>query len=292
MAENKMGLAQIIAKSPVAWGLGLVKDFMTKNPGLMQNEQAQRCAMSAMSKVVGFMGEQGLKWEEIDINHLSRILIRLAITGLDADSGDWYAYSRKDTKTGLQKFDPNPSYNGERKLRVMYSIGSFGKIKDIVALTVREGDKLTIVRDLFGKVASVDYQPLPFNQGKIKGYLGITLFEDGTTVVKEYTPDKIEEYHKANPNKSPAWDKWPEEMAHAKVVKHTAKDYQYNLPTQMKNALDDIDVADAKEEAEQNEATIAIDITPPAEEQKQADVKPAEIQAEQQIALEYPDVLK
>ena len=158
--------SQIIGKSPVTWAIGLVDNFDKKYPGLMQSATAQRCAMSAVSKVIGFMTEQGLKWEDIDTAHLSRIFVRLAIFGLDAESGDWYAYSRRNSKTGLQQFDPNPSYNGERKLRINYSIGSFGKIKDIQALTIREGDVVKIKKDLFGKVTSVDYDPLPFNKGK------------------------------------------------------------------------------------------------------------------------------
>ena len=266
--------SQIIGKSPVTWAIGLVDNFGKKYPGLMQSATAQRCAMSAVSKVIGFMQEQGLKWEDVDTAHLSRIFVRLAIFGLDAESNDWYAYSRKNSKTGLQQFDPNPSYQGERKLRIKYSIGSFGKIKDIQALTIREGDTVKIKKDLFGKVTSVDYDPVPFNKGKVLGYLGITLFEDGTTTVKEYTPEKIEEYHKANPNKSPAWDKWPEEMAHAKVIKHTAKDYQFDLTPEAKKALTDMDVQDIESNADRYEATETIDITP-ADEEEAHDNKPA-----------------
>jgi len=316
MAENEqkqMTYGQQVAKSPVGWSMQLVKNFIDKNPGIMQTAQAQRCAMSAVSKVIGFMQEQGFSWDDIDINHLSRIFIRLAVLGLDAEGGDWYAYSRKNSKTGLQQFDPSPSYNGERKLRIKYAIGSFGKIRDIQALTVREGDVVKIKKDLFGKVTDVVYEPVPFSQAKIIGYLGITLFEDGTTTVKEYSPEKIEEYHKANPNKSPAWDKWYEEMAHAKVIKHTSRDYVFNLPNNAKDALMEMDVEDIEKNAEANEATEAIDITPPepepvAEPPKVAEAvpkakeapKPVETKPEPakpinpaaQVEITMPDVLK
>lgn len=283
--EKQLTYGQQVAKSPVSWSMGLIKTFIDKNPGIMQTAQAQRCAMSAVSKVIGFLQEQGYTWDDVDINHLSRIFIRLAIYGLDAESGDWYAYSRKNSKTGLQQFDPNPSYNGERKLRIKYSIGSFGKIKDIQALTVREGDKLTIKKDLFGKVTEVEYNPVPFSQTKIIGYLGITLFEDGTTTVKEFSPEKIEEYHKANPNKSPAWEKWYEEMAHAKVIKHTSRDYLFALDDKTKDALMAMDVEDIEKNAEAQEATEAIDITPPEQE---AIAEPAKPVQEPAKAVEKP----
>jgi hypothetical protein len=289
--------AQAIGRQPVSWAISLVDSFGKKYPGLLQTATAQRCAMSAVSKVVNFMTEQGFGWDQIDTSHLSRIFIRLAIYGLDAESGDWYAYSRRNSKTGLQQFDPNPSYQGERLLRIKYSVGSYGKIQDIQALTIREGDKLAIKKDLFGKVSSVDYEPVPFNKGKILGYLGIVLFADGTTLVKEYTPDKIEEYHKANPNKSPAWEKWPEEMAHAKVIKHTAKDFKYDLPENVKKALDEVQVSDIDETAESQEASQAIDITPDEPEQipEQATNKKQEQEPEQeaeQMEIEIPDCLK
>jgi hypothetical protein len=321
--EKQLTYGQLVAKSPVSWSMGLIKSFIDKNPGIMQTAQAQRCAMSAVSKVIGFLQEQGYTWDDVDINHLSRIFIRLAIYGLDAESGDWYAYSRKNSKTGLQQFDPNPSYSGERKLRIKYSIGSFGKIKDIQALTIREGDKLTIKKDLFGKVTEVEYNPIPFNKAKVIGYLGITLFEDGTTTVKEFSPEKIEEYHKANPNKSPAWDKWYEEMATAKVIKHTSRDYLFALPDNAKDALTAMDIEDIDKNAEANEATEAIDITPPeplalpekeeahdsvqapaepakaSEQHSKTKMPPATAQAVQtpaaaaeQIGIEMPDVLK
>ena len=302
MAEQKkeqskaLTPAQAIGKQPVQWAIGLVDSFGKKYPGLLQTATAQRCAMSAVSKVVNFMTEQGFSWDQVDTSHLSRIFIRLAIFGLDAESGDWYAYSRRNAKTGLQQFDPNPSYQGERMLRIKYSVGSYGKIQDIQALTVREGDKLAIKKDLFGKVSSVDYDPIPFNKGKILGYLGIVLFEDGTTLVKEYSPEKIEEYHKANPNKSPAWEKWYEEMAHAKVIKHTAKDFKYDLPEKIKAALDEVQVTDIDETAESQEASKAIDITPdepePLPEQEQPKNEPAEEGEQEQLEIEIPDCLK
>lgn len=319
--EKQLTYGQQVSKSPVSWALQLIKNFNNKNPGIMMEAQAQRCAMSAVSKVIGFMQEQGLTWDDVDINHLGRIFVRLAIFGLDAEGGDWYAYSRKNSKTGLQQFDPNPSYNGERKLRIKYSIGSFGKIRDIQALTIREDTVLKIKKDLFGKVTDVVYEPVPFSQAKIVGYLGITLFEDGTTTVKEYSPEKIEDYHKANPNKSPAWEKWYEEMAHAKVVKHTSRDYAFELPEKAKSALMAMDVEDIEKNAEANEATEAIDITPPEQEaiadpakaapevakpvEKAKQVEkptappqapvpptPAPVTVADQVQIEMPDVLK
>ena len=318
MADQKtkaLTPSQIIGKSPVTWAIGLVDNFGKKYPGLMQSATAQRCAMSAVSKVIGFMQEQGLKWEEIDTAHLSRIFVRLAIFGLDAEAGHWYAYSRRNSKTGLQQFDPNPSYQGERMLRINYSIGSFGKIKDIQALTIREGDTVKIKKDLFGKVTTVDYDPLPFNKGKVVGYLGITLFEDGTTTVKEFTPEKILEYKAANPKgTSPAWEKWPIEMSMAKVIKHTAKDYLFDMPAEAKRALTEMDVTDIESNADRYEASEAIDITPDDESEaheKQAEpIKPApepakaepekkaetpapkQVEDAEQMQIEMPDCLK
>ena len=75
--------AQAIGRQPVQWAIGLVDNFGRKYPGLLQTATAQRCAMSAVSKVVNFMTEQGYKWDEIDTSHLSRVFIRLAIFGLD-----------------------------------------------------------------------------------------------------------------------------------------------------------------------------------------------------------------
>jgi ribosomal protein L12E/L44/L45/RPP1/RPP2 len=89
-------------------------------------------------------------------------------------------------------------------------------------------------------------------------------------------------------------------MAHAKVVKHTAKDYAYTIPSAVKTIITELDTKDIEEQADQLEATESIDITPveepkeieaPAEKAEEKKKAKAEQKVEPQLDLtEMPNL--
>lgn len=65
-------------------------------------------------------------------------------------------------------------YKGEVKFTKKYSIR---KIKDIYAKVVRQGDEF--VEKITDGQPSIDFKPLPFNDGEIIGAFAVVLYQDG-----------------------------------------------------------------------------------------------------------------
>lgn len=104
-------------------------------------------------------------------------------------------------------------------------------ILDIYAKLVREGDKfsMTVVD---GKQL-VQFEPLPFNEGKTLGAFAVVLFEDGGIMCDQMSVKEIEDvrqkFSKA-PN-SPAWQKSLGEMQKKVVLRRVTKMVSLTFPT-------------------------------------------------------------
>ena len=111
-------------------------------------------------------------------------------------------------------------YKGEKKFVKNYSIRA---IKDIYAKVVREGDFFE-ERILDGQ-PSVDFKPLPFNNGKIIGAFAVVLYVDGGMEYETMSTEDINSvrnnYSKASQSK--AWKYSFDEMAKKTVLRRLCK---------------------------------------------------------------------
>lgn len=107
------------------------------------------------------------------------------------------------------------SYIGEIKFTKKYSTR---KIKDIYAKVVRQGDEF--VEKVNDGVPSIDYLPLPFNDGNIVGAFALCLFEDGGMI---YETMSIKEIQDVRHNYSKAKDSgaWKNESTFPEMCKKT-----------------------------------------------------------------------
>lgn len=111
-------------------------------------------------------------------------------------------------------------YKGEVKFTKKYSIR---KIKDIYAKVVRQGDEF--VEEIVDGKPSIDFKPLPFNDGDIIGAFAIVLYQDGGMAYEVMSVKDINavrnNYSKANQSK--AWKNSFDEMCKKTVLRRLCK---------------------------------------------------------------------
>lgn len=130
-------------------------------------------------------------------------------------------------------------YRGATKLCRKYSIRP---IKDIYAKVVREGDEFQ--EKIVDGQPSIDFNPVPFNNGKIVGAFAVCLFKDGGMIYDVMNLDELERTRKASkmPNGG-AW-KFVEEMYKKTVLHRMAKHIQidFDSPEQYKYFNEDMEI--------------------------------------------------
>lgn len=111
-------------------------------------------------------------------------------------------------------------YKGEIKIAKRWSTRP---IKDIYAKVVRDGDEF--VEKITDGHPSVDFKPIPFNNGKIVGAFAVVLYVDGGMEYEIMTTEDIENvrrtYSKAANSK--AWQSSWDEMAKKTVLRRLCK---------------------------------------------------------------------
>lgn len=111
-------------------------------------------------------------------------------------------------------------YKGEVKFTKKYSIR---KIKDIYAKVVRQGDEF--VEEIVDGKPSIDFKPLPFNDGDIIGAFAIVLYQDGGMAYEVMSVKDInsvrQNYSKASQSK--AWKNSFDEMCKKTVLRRLCK---------------------------------------------------------------------
>jgi recombination protein RecT len=142
-----------------------------------------------------------------------RTLVKGAYLGLDFFRRECYAIPYGD----VVNFQTD--YKGEIKLALTYGRG----IKDIYAKLVQEGDDLQIGVD--SGVQKLNFNPKPFNDGKLIGAFAVVVYENGTTRYETMSIKDIEDvrqkYSKI-PN-GPAWQKSYGEMCKKTVLRRLCK---------------------------------------------------------------------
>lgn len=158
---------------------------------------------------------------KINASQVIQGLCKAAYMGLDFLNKECYLIPYGNT------VNFQTDYKGEVKFTKKYSIR---KIQDIYAKVVKEGDMFEeIITDGH---PSVNFKPLPFNDGNIIGAFAVVLYADGGM---EYEVMSVKDINKIRDNfskasNSKAWKVTPEEM-YKKVVlrrltKHISTDFE------------------------------------------------------------------
>lgn len=124
-----------------------------------------------------------------------------------------------------------PSYRGCVKLAQKYSIRP---IKDIYAKVVRQGDEFT--EKIVDGQPTIDFKPLPFNDGEIIGAFAVCQFQDGGLQYDVMSRKALDQTRKASKMANgPAW-KFEEEMFKKTVLRRLCKHIQidFDSPEQFK----------------------------------------------------------
>ena len=133
-------------------------------------------------------------------------------------------------------------YRGEMKLAKKYSINP---IKDVYSKLVREGDFFN--EEVINGKQSIEFKPIPFNDGKIQGAFAVVYYKDGSMMYDAMSFDEIEETRK-NFSKVPngkAWKNSWGEMAKKTVMRRLLKlveiDFENSEQDKAWNDADDKD---------------------------------------------------
>lgn len=119
-------------------------------------------------------------------------------------------------------------YKGEVKFVKRYAIRS---IHDVYAKVVREGDFFE--EKIVDGLPSIDFKPLPFNDGNIIGAFAVVLYKDGGMEYETMTTKDINSvrnnYSKASNSK--AWKNSFDEMAKKTVLRRLCKHIETDFET-------------------------------------------------------------
>lgn len=153
---------------------------------------------------------------------VARTLVKGAYLGLDFFQKECYAIP---FGTSLQFIT---DYRGETKLAKKYSIR---EIKDIYAKVVREGDKF--LERIEDGQQYVNFEPIPFNNGKMLGAFAVVLFKDGGMAYEVMTAEEIEGIREnfSKMKNGLMWTKTPSEAYKKTVLKRLTKTIEKDFGT-------------------------------------------------------------
>lgn len=151
-------------------------------------------------------------------------LLKGAYLGLDFYSKECYLVPFGNSLNFMK------DYRGEKKLAKKYSIR---KIKDIYAEIVREGDSFSI--GIIDNERVVNFQPKPFNNGKIIGAFAVVEYADGGINTDQMSLEELENTRKhSKASNSGAWRDFTSEMYRKTVLHRLCKQIELDFenPTQ------------------------------------------------------------
>jgi len=213
------------------FSVALREDLIANAPALPEGFNTDRFVQNALALLNGNDTIQKfIKDHPKDgIAQVKAGMMRGAYLGLDFLNGEAYLIPYGS------KLDYSTSYIGEVKLRKKYSVRP---IKDIYAKVVRQGDDYeeTVID---GK-QSVNFKPLPFNNGEIIGAFAVCQFEDGDILVDSMSKDEIENSRKSSKaQSSPVWGRFYEQMAKKTVMRRLCKTIDMDFNAEQRTVLDE-----------------------------------------------------
>ena len=183
-------------------------------------------------------------------------MMRGAFLNLDFLNNEAYLVPYGKTLNFMQ------SYKGYVKMVKRYSTRP---IKDIYAKLVRQGDEFS--EGVVNGEPTVNFKPLPFNDGPIIGAFAVCLYQDGGMVYDTMSLKDLENTRSASKAKnSPAWSKFTGQMYLKTVLHRLCKHLSIDMDAQAKQAFDEgteieTDVQEiAKREIEENQNSIDFEV--------------------------------
>jgi recombination protein RecT len=209
-------------------------------------------------------------------------LMKAALLGLDFVNKECYLIQYGND------INFQTDYKGEVKFTKKYSVQP---IKDIYAKVVRQGDVFT--ERIVGGMATIDFEPKPFNDADIIGAFAVCVFKDGSMIYETMSTKDIQSvrnnYSKASQSK--AWKNSFDEMAKKTVLRRLCK----HIDTDFES----IEARNAWEESSGMEFASSysdIDHTQIVNAFEKKEEKPADIPIESEDVtpenIEIPDIFK
>lgn len=152
-------------------------------------------------------------------------LMKGAYLGLDAMNKEFYLIPYQNQLQFMV------DYKGNVKLAKKYSIRP---IKDIYAKLVREGD--VFEEEIVNGEPTVNFKPMPFNDGEIVGAFAVCLFQDGGMIYDSMSLKDLENTRSASKAKnSPAYTRFLGEMYKKTVLHRLCKhiELEFDNPKQI-----------------------------------------------------------
>ena len=175
-------------------------------------------------------------------------LMKSAYLGLDAINKECYLIPYGNQLNFMI------DYRGNVKLAKKYSIRP---IKDIYAKIVREGDE--IIEKVVNGEPTLDFTPMPFNNGKIIGAFAVCLYKDGGMEYDTMSLQELENTRSASKAKnSPAWQKFTGEMYKKTVLHRLCKhiELEFDNPEQTTLFREDVEIETDTQKLVENEIEV------------------------------------
>lgn len=169
--------------------------------------------------------------DKCDPVSVARTMLKGAFLGLDFFNKECYAI----TYGGTVQFQTD--YKGEKKLAKKYSVRP---IKDIYAKLVRAGDDF--LEEIKDGQQTIQFKPLPFNDGEILGAFAVALFEDGGLIYEVMSIAEMDQTRKnySKQANGQAWTKSAGEMYKKTVLRRLCKNIELDFDTiEQKQAFED-----------------------------------------------------
>lgn len=123
-----------------------------------------------------------------------------------------------------------PGYKGDMKLAKKYSIRP---IKDIYAKLVREGDEFK--ESIINGEQTIDFNPKPFNDGKIIGAFAVVLYQDGGLEYDTMSLADLENTRShSKASNSPAWKNFTGQMYKKTVIHRLCNNIDLDMDARQK----------------------------------------------------------
>jgi recombination protein RecT len=145
---------------------------------------------------------------------VARTILKGAFLGLDFFQKECYAIPYGN------ELQFQTDYKGEKKIAKKYSIRP---IQDIYAKIVRDGDMFDEV--IMNGQQSLNFKPLAFNDGEIKGAFAVVLFKDGGMMYETMSKKEVDAVRTGYSKQSTgqAWTKSYSEMCKKTVLRRLCK---------------------------------------------------------------------
>lgn len=181
---------------------------------------------------IALLNDDPDKYTKYSASNILTNLVKASYLGLDFYSHEAYLIPYGD------KLSFMTSYTGSMKLAKKYSIRP---IKDIYAKLIREGD--TFEEVVANGEQTVNFKPLPLNEGKIIGAFAVVVYQDGGVGYEVMSLTELENVRKCSKaSNSPAWKNFPGEMYKKTVLRRLCKyiELEFENISQQETYTDDM----------------------------------------------------